>query len=415
VTTVLRLGVAATLPFLACTLQWLLWDSAIKPHTWFLFIPASLAGGLLGGLLGGLSSTAISAFLAWYVFVPASDDSPIGTTDFTLSLVFFMVLGTVFAFIAEYSKRTRKAGTTSCKAIFEQAAVGIALIAPDGQHLVTNRKLCEIVGYSASDLHAIRFQEITHDEDLAPERANVQRMLAGEINSFELEKRLIHKNGSIVWVKVTASPVLGDDGKAQYFVSVIEDITSRKNSETQLHEQEQMLNDMSAMAIIGGWSFDTKSGNGNWTPECARIHDLPEDSPIDVATGLSFFADEHRKKIEDAIKATIAEGKPYDLELKILTATGRSKWVRTVGHPLIERGQVVRIIGALQDITIRKTEEEILKSRNLELERFNQASVNRELQLIALKREVNSLLLAQGSIPRYDVAFADTRCFVDAR
>lgn len=171
---------------------------------------------------------------------------------------------------------------------------------------------------------------------------------------------------------------------------------------------------MSALAHVGGWSFGPATGEGRWTAETARIHDLPDDALINVEAGIRYYVGEHQDVIRKAVAAAIEQGKPYDLELQIQTATGRRKWIRTVGHPVLEQGRVTRVYGVMQDISgRRRTEDELrgqtteLLRRNQELERFDHASVGRELEMIRLKRQVNELSLALGQPAPYDLSFAD--------
>lgn len=117
------------------------------------------------------------------------------------------------------------------RATFEQAAVGIAHVATDGTWLMVNERLCEIVGYTQAELLAITFQDITHPEDLAADLDLVRQILAGEINTYSMEKRYVRKDASPVWVNLTVSLVCGSDGAARYFISVVEDITTRKQVE----------------------------------------------------------------------------------------------------------------------------------------------------------------------------------------
>jgi len=117
---------------------------------------------------------------------------------------------------------------------FEMAAVGIAHVAPDGRFLRVNQRLCEILGYECDQLLTMRFQDLTLPEDLDVDMRNVQRALAGEINSYVIEKRYRHANGGVVWVSLTVALVRDDAGKPSYFISVIEDITSRKQTQAAL-------------------------------------------------------------------------------------------------------------------------------------------------------------------------------------
>lgn len=118
--------------------------------------------------------------------------------------------------------------------VFEQAAVGIARVSPTGAFLEVNEKLCEILGYSKSELMGKTFQELTHPDDLATSLELVQSLLEGERESFSTEKRYIVKNGQFVWGSLTVSLVRSADEAPKYFVAVISDIGSRKVMEQEL-------------------------------------------------------------------------------------------------------------------------------------------------------------------------------------
>lgn len=121
---------------------------------------------------------------------------------------------------------------------FENAPIGMALVAPDGTWLRVNRALCEIVGYPAEELLAKTFQDITHPDDLDADLAYVRRMLAGEIRTYSMQKRYLHAAGHPVWIRLSVSLVRHDDGSPLYFISQIEDITERKAADEALREQE---------------------------------------------------------------------------------------------------------------------------------------------------------------------------------
>jgi PAS domain S-box-containing protein len=122
---------------------------------------------------------------------------------------------------------------------FELAAIGIAHVALDGRWLHVNQKLCEIVGYSEAELRGRTFQQITHPDDLAADLEQVQRLLANELHTYTLEKRYIRKDASLIWINLTVSLVRGDDGQAQYFISMVEDITERKRAAQSLQVSEE--------------------------------------------------------------------------------------------------------------------------------------------------------------------------------
>ncbi|MFN2275844.1 MAG: 7TM-DISM domain-containing protein, partial [Anaerolineales bacterium] len=127
------------------------------------------------------------------------------------------------------------------RATFEQAAVGIAHVAPDGRFLRVNNKMCQIVGYSNNDFIGLTFQEITHPEDLQADIEAAEKLLSGEIEIYSTEKRYLHKSGYTVWVSLTASLLRHPSGEPNYFISVIDDITLRKLVEGQVQFQASLL------------------------------------------------------------------------------------------------------------------------------------------------------------------------------
>jgi PAS domain S-box-containing protein len=129
------------------------------------------------------------------------------------------------------------------RAIFENAAVGIARVAPDGRFLEVNQRLCDIVGYTCEELMAKTFADITHPDDLEQDLREMGRMLAGEFDTYLRQKRYYHKNGFVVWVNLTVSLMRKADGSPGYFISVIEDITARKQAEA---EREQLAEEQVA-------------------------------------------------------------------------------------------------------------------------------------------------------------------------
>ena len=124
------------------------------------------------------------------------------------------------------------------EATFEQAAVGMALVAPDGRWLRVNRKLCGIVGYEPEELLARTFQDITHPEDLGEDLDLLRRMLSREIETRALAKRYLRKDGSTVWVNLSVSLVWKPDGTPDYFIAVVEDIQARMSAEAALSDSE---------------------------------------------------------------------------------------------------------------------------------------------------------------------------------
>lgn len=123
------------------------------------------------------------------------------------------------------------------EASFDAAAVGIAHTAADGRWLRVNPRFCQITGYSHEEALRLRFQDITHPDDLAEEVAGFRQLVAGEIETYQRQKRYIHKDGHVVWVDLTVSLIYDADGRPKHFIAVVEDVTERRHDE----ERQRLL------------------------------------------------------------------------------------------------------------------------------------------------------------------------------
>jgi PAS domain S-box-containing protein len=121
--------------------------------------------------------------------------------------------------LAEAEERFRSA--------FDNAPIGMALVAPDGRFLKVNRALCQITGYAETALIRLSFQNITHPDDLDADLAYVAEMLAGKRQTYQMEKRYRHADGHIVWVTLSVSLIRDPAGNPLYFISQIEGIGER--------------------------------------------------------------------------------------------------------------------------------------------------------------------------------------------
>jgi PAS domain S-box-containing protein len=135
--------------------------------------------------------------------------------------------------VARYGQgvNRQRRGEQSFRAVFEQSAVGIALIAPDGRWLELNPVITHLLGYSRAELRELDFQSLTHPDDLGVELSSMRRVLAGETDHYELEKRYLHKDGHVVATSLTATLVRDRDSQPSYFVHQLVDLTERKQAQ----------------------------------------------------------------------------------------------------------------------------------------------------------------------------------------
>jgi diguanylate cyclase (GGDEF)-like protein/PAS domain S-box-containing protein len=141
------------------------------------------------------------------------------------------------------------------RAIFENAAIGIARISLSGHFLQVNQVYCNIVGYSQEEVlsQQFSFQQITAPEDRETCLAWIRKLLDGESGSFTMEKRYIRKDGSVVWVNISASLLRDGAGNPLNFISAVQDITMRKTLEEQLRHLSNydILTDLPNRILLG--------------------------------------------------------------------------------------------------------------------------------------------------------------------
>jgi PAS domain S-box-containing protein len=119
---------------------------------------------------------------------------------------------------------------------FVQAPIGMALVALDGRWLKVNESLCSVLGYSAGELMAKTFQDLTHPDDLESDLGHVQDLIAGKMDSYHMEKRYFHKDGHIVWANLHVSLMKDKQGEPLYFISQIQDVTASRDAMLQQAE-----------------------------------------------------------------------------------------------------------------------------------------------------------------------------------
>ena len=153
----------------------------------------------------------------------------------------------------------------------------------------------------------------------------------------------------------TRAPYRDAQGEVIGVIGIARDITDERRAEQELRDSKAMLDMAGRSAKVGGWILDLAPRRLKWSDLVASLHDEPAGYSPSLELGLASFVPEHRAAIRDAVERCIASGTPYDLEAEKISAAGRRFWVRTIGEAVRDAdGRIVRIQGALQDITERK-------------------------------------------------------------
>jgi PAS domain S-box-containing protein len=248
------------------------------------------------------------------------------------------------------------------RAIFENAAVGIARLTPDGHWLEVNQRFCDIVGYDREDLMTKAFTDITHPDDLEQDLREMRRMLTGELDAYLTEKRYYRKDGSVVWINLTVSLTRKADGSPDYFISFIEDISARKRAEEKLRDSEERLRLASSAAGLGVFEWDVQADRAVW--ENDRMYEIFSHTRADGALSKAKLIERYvhpddAATFEQALNRGMKSGCPFQTVFRIRRKDGAMRWLELAGNFELTRGGApMRMIGILADITESKRWEE---------------------------------------------------------
>jgi diguanylate cyclase (GGDEF)-like protein/PAS domain S-box-containing protein len=182
----------------------------------------------------------------------------------------------------EISHEALQQSEESLRAIFNQATVGIAHVhTPSGRLERLNERYCAILGYTAEELYGMSFMDVTHAEDLPEDLEQLQRLKAGEISEYRLDKRLIRKDGQVVWVDLRVSPLWKPGQDCNHHLAIVQDITDRKRMQDSLRDNERYLRSILQRLPVG-LSILSQDGRFTFRNElnvqiCGyRVEDMPD-------------------------------------------------------------------------------------------------------------------------------------------
>lgn len=154
-----------------------------------------------------------------------------------------------------------------------RAAAGIAHVNADGQFIRVNDELCNLLGYSAAELLTMRFQQLTHPMDLSRDQELLHEVLQGRRQSYTLEKRYLHKNGQIIWARLSVALIAETENSEPFFVSVIQDISDVKLTQMKLEESElrfrTLLDSMPTISVQG---YDEEGKTLYWNKGSEKVY-----------------------------------------------------------------------------------------------------------------------------------------------
>jgi PAS domain S-box-containing protein len=368
---------------------------AIDPYVvgvpYVTFFPAVIITTLISGFRAGLLCIILSAAAANLLLLPPRWTFYIEHPGEVLALLLFilatlstaiLIAGMRFAIegYQELSRglehrveergaelaevHTRLGHEATFRAMFNISSVGKFEVEPhSARFLRVNAAMCKLVGYDEAELLARTVADITHPDDRRESRELAQRLDAGESDVFDVEKRYIRKDGTIVWVRTTVNAIRDDLGRPLRHTVVAQDLTARKQAEQALETSNARLQLALDATRLGWWQYDPRRRLILVDTRLKEIFDFTDDeTPIEEFIKRVHPDDLERVWADREAALNPADPKPYAHEYRIRRRDGEVRWVEAHGLADFEGAgrerRAVNFVGTVADVTERKEREE---------------------------------------------------------
>jgi len=312
------------------------------------------------------------------------------TTDFAIGNELYVQSIVVDVTQRIEAERELRNSEEKFKILFEQAAVGVAQLNTNtGQFVKVNAKYLEIMGYGLDEMLKLDFQTITHPDDLSPDLQFMEKLKAGIIQDFNMEKRLIHKNGSFVWVSLSVSAMWKPGEDPDYHIAVVQDITPQKKLELERRKLRVAVEQSPVTIAITDLNGTIEYVN----PAFCKItgYSLEEtigQNPRFLNSGITPV------ETFDEMWTTLSKGNTWIGEFINKKKNGDLYYEEAIISPVIdESNAIVNYLAVKNDITYKKLQEELIRKNNRQLMELN-ATKDKFFSIIAhdLKNPFNSIV-----------------------
>ncbi len=260
------------------------------------------------------------------------------------------------------------------RAAFEQAAVGMIVINANHTVLQVNDKLCEIAGYQSEEMVGRDSGDLSHPDHRDIGRRRKNELLAGERDSIVITKRWLRKDGSVIWVNLVGSRLQSIDDRPNRMFAVIEDVTERKRTETELQLGEERLRVSMEAARLRVREFDLVTNQRTWPPAVGGVSGSEQPVAALYDAWLARVHPDDRDQVQTEWQRALADPDHYyEAEYRYRQPDDRWRWTASYGRALFDDGRPVRSIVVLRDISRRKRIEDTLRDNETRLRMSQEA------------------------------------------
>ncbi|MGV3620068.1 MAG: PAS domain-containing protein [Archangium sp.] len=254
------------------------------------------------------------------------------------------------------------------RSAMHHSPIGMAMVALNGRFIDVNPAVCAILGYERDALVELDYQSLTHPDDQHLSSESVKKLLAGDVPSFQLDKRYIRADGRVVWTQLNCSLVRGGDGAPRYFVSQLQDVGDRRAAEHALRGSEALLRQLADNLREVVWLRDLDLDRMLYVSSTyAHVFGAePQRLLENPRAWLDAVHDDDRGWVSRAVEAA-EKTDGFDEYFRVRVGNGL-RWVRARIFPIRDvDGRVYRVAGVAEDITEhRRTEEQTRHAQKME-------------------------------------------------
>jgi len=273
-------------------------------------------------------------------------------------------------------------------AIIESAEDAVISKSLEGVILSWNKGAERIFGYTADEIVGKPVTTLIPEDHIDEEPAILARLRAGDrIEHYETVRR--RKDGTLIEISLTVSPIIGPSGRVVGASKIARDITEQRRAQRELNEAAERLNLALAAARLGDWSWDAATDAVSLSETAAEVFGVRAGSNVTWAELRGLLHEDDRERARLAVERAAAGHSDYDIEYRVIGPGGETRWVLAKGRALYDGGRVTGMLGVVQDITDRKMTVQTLREQSEALSTINELG-----QVISAELDLHNIVQA---------------------
>ncbi len=253
--------------------------------------------------------------------------------------------------------------------IFNKTLSFVGLVSPDGILLDINDTALNFGGFSREEAIGYKFWDAPWWSLSSEIRQNLQLAIheASKGKSVRYDVEVVGANDQRIIIDFSLQPVRDEDGEIIYIIPEGRDITEKVTLQKNIEKNNQLYKAVRKLSNTGVWSVNLKADTLFWDEVVYAIHELEKGTPLNIEEGINFYREDFRELVRSSIDNAIQNDQNWDFEAVLITAKGNEVWVRAIGYPVFEDGELIELRGTFANIHERKMNEEALAEQESKL------------------------------------------------